>query len=245
MYINLKQQVLALNHSIILEGAGILIVFGYFFYRSILWTIILSPIIIFYYRKRNKELKEKEKWILMLQFKELLISVNGSVQAGSSMENAFLAAFDDMLALFGKEAAIVKELITIRKGLNNNSQITELLHNFSKRSGVDEIRNFANIMRAGKNSGGNLKSIMESYIRMIDEKVAVMQETENLMIAAKYEQRIMNIIPFLIILYVDITSKGFFDLLYHNILGNIVMTLCLIIYIGAVLLSEKIYNIRL
>ncbi len=245
MHINLARRDLKFNPLVVLETIGLQLIFGYFFYKSLIWTVALTPIFIFYYKKRLREIREKENWNTMLQFKELLIAVNGAIQAGASMENAFISSIDDMTGLFGKDSVIVRELFIIKKGLGNNRRLSDLLQNFSIRAEVTEVKNFANIMVAGQHSGGNIKSIMDTYIHMIDEKVAVLQETNNLMASAKYEQRIMNIVPFLIILYVEITSRGFFDMLYHNIFGNIVMSFCLGIYICAVVLAEKIYRIRL
>ena len=53
----------------------------------------------------------------------------------------------------------------------------------------------------------------------------------------------MCMIPFFILFYMDVTSKGYFDVLYHNLVGIIIMTVCLGIYIFAFFMSEKITEI--
>ena len=60
----------------------------------------------------------------------------------------------------------------------------------------------------------------------------------------KMEQKIMNMVPFLIIFYIGTTSKGFFDVLYHNVIGVIVMTVCLFFYGTAYLFSKRIVEIE-
>ena len=62
--------------------------------------------------------------------------------------------------------------------------------------------------------------------------------------AKKMEQKIMNMVPFLIIFYVGTTSRGFFDVLYHNLIGVIIMTSCLLFYGAAYLLSKRIVKIE-
>ena len=94
-------------------------------------------------------------------------------------------------------------------------------------------------------SGTRIREIMDSYIKTIDEKLSVMQEIETMTSRARYEQQIMNAVPFVILMYVDTTNKGFFDVLYSNILGNIVMSVTLTIYIVSILISRRIINIEL
>lgn len=54
----------------------------------------------------------------------------------------------------------------------------------------------------------------------------------------------MNGVPFGILLYISIASRGFFDVLYKNAAGIIVMTICLGVYLGAIFLSGKIVDIE-
>ena len=56
----------------------------------------------------------------------------------------------------------------------------------------------------------------------------------------RLENKVMCIVPFFILLYMDITSKGYFDILYHNLPGIIIMTICMAVYIMAYLMAEKI-----
>ena len=228
-----------------IEGLGVVCLFAYFFYKSVIGLLLLLPAILPYAKHRAEEINEKNKWEMLLQFRELVASVNGSMQAGYSMENAFREAGRDMVELYGKEAAIIREINNINRGVQNNIPITELLRNFAKRSQIDEIDNFTEIIAVGKSSGGKLPEIMNSYIKMIDEKVEVLQEIETMVSARKYEQRIMNIIPFVIIFYMELTSKGFFEILYHNLFGNIVMTITMIIYVAAIVMAEKIVKISI
>ena len=54
----------------------------------------------------------------------------------------------------------------------------------------------------------------------------------------------MQVVPFLLVLYLQSTSPGFFDPLYHNIMGYGVMTAMLALYIAATLWSRRIMDIR-
>jgi len=79
---------------------------------------------------------------------------------------------------------------------------------------------------------------------VIGDKVQVKEEILTLTASKRFEQNIMNLIPLIIVLYIDRTSPGFFTLMYTTIIGRIVMTGCLLFYLIALKLSWKILNIE-
>ena len=60
----------------------------------------------------------------------------------------------------------------------------------------------------------------------------------------QFEQRIMNLMPYLIVLYVDLSSPGFFSQMYETAVGRVVMTGCLVVYLLAWRVSGKILQIE-
>ena len=89
-----------------------------------------------------------------------------------------------------------------------------------------------------------MTEIIERSVTVIEEKVETEKEIQIILASRRMEQKIMNVIPFGILLYISVTSKGFFDVLYHNLPGVIFMTICLFVYLGAVLLSRNIVLIE-
>ena len=71
-----------------LEAAGLVILVDYLFYRRLVMLLPLSVLAIFYVRLRLRGKREKEKKLLTRQFRELLRSLEVSLRAGYSMENA-------------------------------------------------------------------------------------------------------------------------------------------------------------
>ena len=225
------------------QGIFILIVFGYFFYRSVMITICLLPAVLLFLRNKKLELCKIRKNKLNIQFKEALNSINSSIQAGYSLENAFFESYKDMTLFYGQDSLIVKELLLIKIGIRNNRTLEEMILDLGRRSGIEDIKNFADVLVIGKQSGGNINEIIQTCIIVIDEKVSVLQEIETIICARKYEQKFMNAIPFLIIGYIELTAKGFFSVLYHNIFGQIIMTICLVLYLVSIYISSQITNI--
>lgn len=186
---------------------------------------------------------EKRRKIITFQFREMLSSLSGTVTAGYSLENAVKEVCGDMKDLYGKNSFIVKELAVIEKGINNNQPVEQLFLYFGMRSGVEEIDQFAAVLAIGKHYGGAINEVMEDAIDTIDEKIAVKQEIDTMLQAKEYELRVMEIIPFAIILYIELTSRNYFKDLYHSLAGILIMTICLLVYLLAVYLAEKIIRI--
>ena len=136
------------------------------------------------------------------------------------------------------------ELKILLRKLANNEQLEDALLNLAKRSGVQDIRDFADIFQIAKRGGGNMQAIIANTAEMISDKQAVRIEINTIMSEKKLEQTIMRYIPFFIITYISVTSKGYFEGLYHNIMGQAIMTAALIVYGLACKISDRILRIE-
>lgn len=68
------------------------------------------------------------------------------------------------------------------------------------------------------------------------------REIEVCISGKRMEQMIMSLMPGAMILYMQLTSQGFMDVLYHNVAG-IVVTVCLGIYCLSFWMGRKIVRI--
>jgi len=212
--------------------------FAYFFYRSIAAMVPLSGVGIFVFRKLQKDKATKEREELALQFRECILAVSTSLQAGYSVENAFLECRQDMALMYGEEASICKELDIIRRGLMINISLEELLLDMADRSGCDDIGQFAQIFALAKRNGGNMAEIIRSSAGQIGKRIELKQEIQTLLGGKQMELRIMEVMPFGIVFYISVGNPGYFDVLYHNLTGTSVMTGCLAVYLGAYFLGK-------
>lgn len=225
------------------QGVVIAVLFGRLFYDSWIATLLLLPIVFPWVLVRKDYQRKAQIRQIGLQFRDAIYSVLTDLKAGYSVENAFIDARRDMELLYGKKSDIVGCLQKINKGLTNNIPLEKLLFSMGKESENQDIQEFASVFAVAKRSGGNMTEIIERSIDVISRKLDVEKEIDVLISAKRLEARIMEGVPFFILLYISITSPGFFDALYHNLFGIIVMTICMVIYICSYLLSEKIVNI--
>ncbi len=220
------------------------IVICYLFYDSYKACVLLIPFAVVDYRAMKLQKKERQKSQLMQQFKSLIESLSTSLSAGYSLEKSLEESNKDLLLIYSENAVIFQELEVISAGLRMNIPVEQLLLNFGNRSGMDDIRNFASVVAVAKRSGGNLVHIIQKTVSRIADKMAVEEEIETMIAAKKYEEKIMMIMPYGMILYLRLTNEGYFDVLYHNMIGMCLMTVFLIVLYIADIWAKKIMEIR-
>lgn len=229
---------------VLLKGVMILSIIGYLFYHSWVAIIFLSPFLILYFQMEGRKLREKRLELLQQQFKEALILIGECMEAGYSVENSFVESYFSMKERFGEFSDMVRELNVIRQSLKLNVKIEELLLDLANRSDNEDISDFAVVFAQAKRGGGDMAAIMKRSITMIKEKIEVQKEIQIMLSGKKYEQKIMSLVPVGVMVYISATSKGFFDVMYHNIAGVIIMSVCLVAYVLAVCFGEYITRIE-
>ncbi|MCL2050572.1 MAG: hypothetical protein FWG91_02405 [Lachnospiraceae bacterium] len=229
---------------ILLYGLAIILLLAYFFYRS-LWAVpLLSPLLFIYQKMAKENLRLKKQKELTQSFKEMIEIVAGNLRAGYSVENAFLEMGKETLRLKQKEAPEVKMVTFIKRGIENNIVLNERLREAGEISGISEIMEFAEVFSVAKNSGGGMIDSISQFAAMIGDKIETEKEISVILSARRGEQKIMNIVPFIILIYLDITSPGFFSPLYHNLIGIVTMTACLALYLCAYYMAQKMLRIE-
>lgn len=179
-------------------AAGIIVLFAFFnnIFVAFIGGIICARILPKYYCEYRRKKQSNE---LRTQFKDLLESLTSSYSAGQNTVEAFKDAEADMISIYGEEADIVKEVKIICTGLNNNINIEQLLLDFARRSGLDDVMSFANVFEACNREGSDLKKIVADTREIINDKIEIEMEIETMLSGAKNELNIMMVMPVIIV----------------------------------------------
>ena len=223
---------------------GITILISYAFYDSAVAFLFMLPVGILFFRRVREKLKRERRERLRRQFQDMIDSIASSLAAGYSIENSFYEAHKDMLRLYGRNSLIVRELEYFFSMLEAGAPMETVLSDFAERADVEDITDFSEIFTLAKRNGGDFGGIIRKTVRMMKEKDDTEKEIRVILTGRRYEQRLMCIIPFGIILYLRVSSGSFLSILYHNPVGIAVMTLCLAIYLASYLISERLTDIR-
>ena len=237
----LKLPELALGLAKGVTACGLL---AFTFYRSLkifLWMLPLAFAGVALGRKRRLEHRKKE---LAGQFKESMMILASSLSAGYSVENALAVSKEELTMLYGREGMIVQEFSFMVHQVRINRSIEQALEDFSQRSGLEDVKNFAEVFSVAKRSSGDVGGIMRHTAEIIRDKMQVREEILTMTASRQFEQKIMNMIPFFIVFYVESASPGFFGQMYGTGMGRVLMSGCLIAYLISYILAKRILEIE-
>ena len=193
---------------------------------------------------KGQTLGERRRKELKLQFKDAVEGIAAALAAGYSAENAVREARKDLQLVYAGSADIVQELSAMERKLDANQTIEAAMEDFAKRSGLEEAETFAEIFAVGKRNGGDLIGIMEDTARTITQIVETERQASMALASRRYEQKVLNLVPFGMILYLRIGCPGFLDPLYGNLAGICVMTSVLGLYLLAWHLGKRLLDIE-
>ena len=214
------------------------------FYRSEWMGIILAvPLSLLLPLRMKKTLAKNRRERLAAQFRDGIISVASALTAGYAIENAWQEAAGEMAMVYGEEGEVTREFRGICRKLATNSTSEEAVKDLAERSGIPEIRQFAEVFAAAKRTSGNLAPILRDTADLLGKKLKLKEEIRTMVAAKRMEQNIMNLMPAMILIYINMGSPGFTDPLYEGITGRLFMTVCLAVYVFAIWLGQKILQV--
>ena len=237
--LNLREWIAALSGGVCLAAAA-----SYTCYRN--WAaflIFLIPAGFFPQYCREYWRKERLRK-LELQFKETIQILSSSLSAGYSVENAIVSCQKELEMMYGPDGLMAREIAYMTGQMRMNRPIETLMNEFADRSGLEDVENFSRIFTIAKRSGGQLVPIISHTVQIMDDRFQVKEELRTLTASRKFEQKIMSLMPFLIILYIDTSSPGFFTVMYTTFMGRFIMTICFMVYLLSCYLSRRILNIQ-
>ena len=227
------------------EGIIMLLVVSFLFYDSFLVALLLSPYLVMYLRRKALEKNSKERRQLVTQFKDGMVAVSFALNAGYSIENSFREAVKELMTLYGIQSAIVVCFEKMLRRIKNNENIEDVLSEFAIKTQIEDIMYFADVFGYAKRSGGDLISIIKNTASTIRDKIEVDAQIQTAISGKKMESAVMAVMPFGILGYMKLSSPEFIDTLYHNVIGVIFMSVCLVIIGCMNVVARRIVNIEI
>ncbi|MBQ8559786.1 MAG: type II secretion system F family protein [Tyzzerella sp.] len=228
----------------ILQGILLITIVSYLFYGTVLYAILLSPYLIWYVKSWERQMIQRKKQAFQMQFKEAIQSLSAALNVGYSVENAMRETWKDLQLLYKNDERILGEFRYMIRQLEMNLTVEVILKEFAIRTGDEEALMFVTVFSMAKRSGGDMIAIIRDAVYQIGEKIDVKREIHTMMASKKLEFKIMSAVPFAMICYIKISFPEFLDVLYGNVIGVIVMSVCLVVYVGAFELGKRIVEVE-
>lgn len=238
--LNLKELVF-----LILQAAALSLALNYLFFRSFFGLLLIFPVGWVYIRQQKKRKLKNLRRCLHYHFKDMVASLHTALRTGYSLENAIKEAYLDLLHTYGKSDIMVQELYLMCNQLQVKVSPEDLFADLGRRSRIEDIEDFAQVIQIAKRTGGNLDQVLQDLWRTLSEKIDTQQDINAQIAAKKYEQTVMSIMPAGIILYLQLSFPSLLQDMYITSTGKIVMGFCLILYGAAYLIGIKIVDIEI
>lgn len=191
---------------------------------------------------RTKQLHDKRKNELTVQFKSFLESLTISLSSGMNVNDSIQSVYKTLIDQYTDKAYIVREVEEMLAGINNNVPIENMIMSLGERSEIEDIRNFALVFKMSFRTGGNLKDIVRRTSDIISSKIEIASEIETAISSNKSQFLIMMIIPVILMVMLKSMSSQFAQS-FTTIPGIIATTVAIGIFFLAYKLGEKIMNI--
>ncbi len=216
---------------------------AYLFYKSVWGILVLFVVMPYWINECRNDYKEKAFAQMKMEFKEYMLMVSNSLQAGYSLERALANSEKDLMKLYEKDSVLLKPVHEMNQKVAMNIQVEKVFLQMAEKTGLEEAETLADILSFSKRAGGDYGRHIKGAAIKIEEKLAVEQEIDTLTAEKRLELKIMCAMPLFILLYISLTSSGFLDALYLSVVGRIFMTICLLLYGVIVMLGKRIVKI--
>ena len=226
------------------KASSVTVLTAWLYYRSLAAAPLLIPVWALYYRSLEKDCILRKQREFEIQFKEMIQTISAALNTGYSIENAIKESQRELMLLYSEKAPISREMMILVRELRMQVPVEQSITGMAQRVNIEDVENFAAVFATAKRNGGDMIAIIKNTAGQIADKIDVRREIQTVLAAKKYEFRVMSAIPYGIIAYMSLSFPEFMTCLYGNILGVGVMTVCLIIYIGAYYLGTRLTEIE-
>lgn len=228
----------------LLAAVAIFIV-GMIFYQRPILALLLSLFSLKFPKIRTAQIIRKRKQTLNTQFKDMLYALSSSMSAGRSLEMAFQDALCDLEVIYpDPETPIMQETTYILRCISMNMTVEDAISQFAARAHIEDIQNFADVIRICKRSGGNLIEVIRSTSQMITDKIETKNEIETVITAKKFESRIMTCTPIVMVAVLSAASPDYMKPVFTTVVGAVVMTVAIVLFVVSFFIGEKIMEIE-
>lgn len=189
------------------------------------------PNIYFFYEYKNRK-KAIEKDILTT-----ITILNNAYKAGKS-------TLQGVEIITNQDNAIAKEFKLLYKDLIMGLSIDNAFNRLAERTKIKEFEYIATTISISETTGGNIINIFNSIEKTLYNRTKVEHEMKTLTANSKITIKVLIIMPILFILGIKILSPDYFNPLFNNELGNIIIIVILLMFILYIYFINKILKVR-
>lgn len=196
------------------------------FYHNILFGIIIIP-----FESKIKgfvtdEILLRRKREFLVEFKDFLFIVSTAIGAGRSMKDAIAEAIPEIKKIYGDDTVLINNLSISYERMNTGGENdVDVLMDFAVASGMEDCIDFVTIYSICKVTGASLILALNKAASVIIDKMTIDREITELVKRKENEGKIIFLMPFAVVIFLNIFAPDYIAPLYESFTGNIIMTI--------------------
>ena len=136
-----------------------------------------------------------------------------------------------------------QELDVLVKEYELGTPLDEALENLSERVGTRTLSATVQALKIARRSGGNLTELLQNSAESLREFARLEGVVRTKTAEGKAQVFVIGVIPLPMVLSINWLDPGFFEPLLHSLLGQLVISIALVLWLAAVLLARKILDV--
>ncbi len=219
---------------------------GMLFYRNVLPALCFCLLSIPLEGRYTEYMAARRRNRLTEGFRDALYSISSSVASGRQLPSALEDAAAQLALSWGEDSDIYREFSRIcleYKTLNGDPDA--MIEDLALRSASDEIRLFASACRICRQNGGDLEDVSVKTADLLLDKLSFDSELKTMLAEKKLDILLLGSMPFIVLIFLNLSSYSYIRLLYECAAGRLIMTLSLLCICAALVWSLKITDIGL
>lgn len=218
---------------------------AFFLFRTFLPSLLIAALGLFYPKLKSLRDEKKLKDIMLLQFREAILSMASSLKAGSSLQIALQRCETDLERelQFQKDTPMLDALNKINGDIQLGKSVDEVLLDFKRTTDLEDIHQFIDAIVITRSKGGNLADVINNTTESISDKILIQQEIKLATSQKRMEAGILTFMPVGLVAILMVLNPGYMQPMYETTLGTILLFMAVIMLIANYFIGRKITNI--
>lgn len=217
---------------------------AYLFYENVWAVILATPFLLPYIRYWETQQEQKLRGEFQIQLRDYLQALGAALSTGYALENAMREARKDLSKQYPAQARIIRDTKMLEHLLDLNMPVEQVWKEWAEQIDMEVLSRFVTVFIVSKRSGGDSLGIIKNAIGNICDIIDVEGEIQVVLSGKRMEFQVMSLIPLGMLCYMKWSFGDFMGVLYGNLLGAILMTICLGVYGAAIVWGNKIIQIE-
>ena len=220
--------ILTLSFAKIIEGA-----------LPSLFDIMISGLIGFFfldvYFKVTDYVKRKQ---VEQELLNAIIIMNNAFRSGRSTMQAIEIVAHEL------KGPIKQEFKKMHLEISYGLSLDVIFERFSKRVDLEEVKYITSSLSILNKTGGNIIKVFSSIEKMLFNKRKLKQEMKSLTSSASMISKVLLFMPFVFVLFITLLNPSYFMPLINTMVGNIILSIIIVIYAAYAFIVNRIMKVR-